>query len=120
MWKKRSLDEIIQEKRKNRRENIWGAFGVGLLLSFLALFTYHGWKDRKEADRFFVPHDQILHRIPPSFLTGIFTAVTCYYFFSRRRPEMICPKCEKVKYDDGIMICECGGHFEKMEEMKWE
>jgi hypothetical protein len=43
-----------------------------------------------------------------------------YYKFHRERPVMICPKCEVTKYDDNMTECSCGGHFEKLEEMKYQ
>jgi|HubBroStandDraft_1064217.scaffolds.fasta_scaffold36985_2 hypothetical protein len=33
--------------------------------------------------------------------------------------EMLCPKCEAAKWDDGVTKCSCGGEFVPLDTLKW-
>ena len=32
---------------------------------------------------------------------------------------LVCPKCNKIKKENGIIYCECGGFYEDVKKMRW-
>ena len=70
-----------------------------------------------------VPESQVLSRLPVSLLYGLVVG-SAFYFISKRKNAkinvtLVCPDCENVKRDDGILKCSCGGQYEDIKKMQW-
>ena len=117
MWVKRTEFEIAEERRRQRRSRLRAAALLGVFLTLMTALTF-GSREIEGRHRFTVPTSEILSRLPLSIVFGAVAALAIYKF-QRTRPTMICPQCEATKHDDGIRQCSCGGHFEKMEVMKY-
>jgi len=113
MWVKRTESEMAAERLRQRHSRLQVAMAYGGFITIATAF-YYGWSWGRH--RFAVPASQI-----PlcAVLSGVIMTLL-YYKFHRERPVMICPKCEVTKYDDNMTECSCGGHFEKLEEMKYQ
>ena len=117
MWGKRTETELLEERRRQRQARLRDAGLFGVFVTILSTF-FVGWKEAGNRGAFAVPKDELLSRFHLSIVFGAVAALL-FFKFERRRPIMICPKCEATKYDDNLFGCSCGGHFEKMEEMKY-
>ena len=63
--------------------------------------------------------DEIPSRILGSLVVGAIAGIFIYFYKSKKAPRVVCPKCGVTKDLDASPRCECGGHFENLEEMKW-
>ena len=115
MWVKRTEAEIAQEQRRQRRSRLWATAGVSGVILVICLFVS---REAFRRGHVFVPADQLLSRLPFAILAGIISGFV-FWKWERVRPTMICPDCEVTKYEDGVIDCPCGGHFEKMDMMKY-
>jgi hypothetical protein len=116
--------EINEASRKRQRGRVMAAVLVGsltcgpILLSSSDLFA----KIREEHSHppHFEPSALISHGLPRAVLFGL---IGVYFYFLICRPgksKMICTKCGAAKWEDGASQCKCGGHFEDMNNVKWE
>jgi len=109
MWVKRSPKELV---RANRRKKFGAPIFVISFATFLAIlgvFKTDYWES--------VPSEGRWSRWPNLFLSGLFVGVLCLIL--KPRSQVICPKCGRIERKDPFTKCECGGCFEKIEEMKW-
>jgi len=118
MWVKRTESEIAEERQRQRRRHSRNALLAGALLMVMVTCTF-GWAQGGHGGRFLVPPAKYSSRLPTAVVAGIVAALA-FYKWERDRPMMICPKCEVTKYQDDVRECSCGGHFEIMENMKYE
>lgn len=117
MWVKRTESEVAEERRQQRQSRLRAAALFGAFVTVVTTFFY-GWAEAGRRGRITVPTGELLLRLRVSVVVGA-VATWVFYKFERKRPIMICPKCEATKYDDNLAGCSCGGHFEKIEEMKY-
>ena len=117
MWIKRSEAELVEERRRERRSRLRWALLFGAFVLLLVTFFFGG-PEAFRRGRFTVPVAEILSRFPFAIAAGAISSFVSYKC-ERKRPMMICPKCEATKYDDGATQCSCGGHFETMDSMKY-
>jgi len=117
-WKKRSPEEIAAVRRTRQRDRIKAALVVGVLVTLGTSLTF-GWREAGDRGRFLVPAQEILARLPLTLIFGTVAALLYYISASRKKPTVVCPKCGTVKDSGASAQCSCGGHFEKIEEMKW-
>jgi len=119
MWVKRTEAEMVEQRRRQKRDHLWVSVLCAVFIGVLVTFTF-GWKTGSQRGLFFVPTDEIMSRLPLAF---VFTAVVALMIYKWERPKksvsMICPKCETAKLHDGQNQCACGCSLEKMDEMKW-
>ena len=117
MWVKRTDAEIAEERERRRRTRLRGAVLFGFFVLFI-ITCFFGWREAADRSRFTSPVVELLSRLPFALVAAIICAFLSYKL-DRKRPMMICPKCEATKYEDGVTACSCGGRFEKMEMMKY-
>jgi hypothetical protein len=104
----------LSEHQKKLSSRIRSAVFMGVVVSTITLFVHGMFRGYG-----FVPIDQVPSRIPSSIVWGVIVGMMSYWFVLRSDRRCICPKCGKIKHQDNILQCSCGGHFEKTEEMKW-
>ena len=117
MWIKRTPAEIAEEQRRRRRTRLRGAAFFGAFAAIVVTFLFSG----REASRrglYTIPASEIFARVPGAMLFGLICSLV-WFKWQRKRPMMICPKCETTKYEDDTFECSCGGRFENMDEMKY-
>jgi len=117
MWIKRTEAELAEEQRRQRRSRLRAALLFGAFVLLLVTFFFGG-REALRRGRFTVPVGELLSRFPFAIAAGAISSFV-FYKWERKRPTMICPKCERSKYDDGVIQCSCGGHYEPMEGMKY-
>ena len=117
MWIKRTEAELAEEQQRQRRRRLRAALLGGAFVLVLVTFFF-GWREGGRRGRLTVPVRELLSRLPFAVTAGTVCSFILYKW-ERKRPTVICPKCETTKYDDGIMQCSCGGHFEPIETMKY-
>jgi hypothetical protein len=115
MWIRRTSEEVGRAKREHRSTRIRTAIFMGGVVTILTAFVYGGKFNAPKL----IPFNQVISRIPLSIILGGIMGIISYWFALREDRQLVCPKCGKVKFRDGILECSCGGHFEKIEEMKW-
>ena len=117
MWVKRTEAELAEERRRQHRSRLRVAFLSGAFVLILVTF-FCGGREAARRGRFTVPVAELLSRLPFAIAAGAISSFG-FYKWERERPTMICPKCEATKYEDGVIQCSCGGHYEPMEGMKY-
>jgi hypothetical protein len=115
MWVKRTPEEIVITKRKHLSVRIRTAVFMGIFVTVLCAFVRG---NRLHAPGF-VPLDQVLSRPVMPVVLGVIVGIINFWFALRDDCQLVCPKCGTIKFRDNILQCSCGGHFEKIEEMKW-
>ena len=118
MWVKRTEAEIKARKRRDRRTYLMVVVGLSVVCGAAVTLLRSGMEPARPG-QIIVPRDQVAYRLP----FGIFVGGLAAFLLTRCRPKpaaMICPKCEATKPDDGNSECACCGHFEKIDEMKYE
>jgi hypothetical protein len=118
MWVKRTESEITEERRQQRQNRLRSAVVFGVLVTIFTTCFFGREEAGRRGGRFTVPAYELPQRLHFSIPCGVLVAFL-FPMFGRKRPVMICPKCEVTKYDDSVAGCSCGGHFEKIEEMKY-
>jgi ribosomal protein L37E len=118
MWVKRTPEEIATTKDERNRSRIRGSifFGVFMFLSTLIINSSR-WRSAPRLS--FTSTDEMARRLPACILFAVFFGLL-WFFLYKKKATVICPKCGKTKYEDDSQQCSCGGHFENIEEMKWE
>ena len=112
-------------------------FIVALILFILSDVIFGervgGGGGRGPVDVIEVPLSDIPQRLPFYLLKSSIIAIfpTIMMFFMRKAEisdkrkgfnpvsTQVCTKCNKVKADDGIYICDCGGEYILITKMKW-
>jgi hypothetical protein len=46
-------------------------------------------------------------------------AINFFLAKKKKKDNLVCPQCEKIKENDGMLTCECSGHFEDIKTMQW-
>jgi len=122
MWVKKSPDELRKSFSKKRR--ILGALALGTMIFLMCVFTNGGGIGYVRTRAYFKHQlSDIVDSVPIALLISTITGLISYWLLFRENPSpngvLLCPKCEKTKFDDGKLPCECGGHFEDIQTMKW-
>jgi hypothetical protein len=116
MWVRRTPEEISKAKHQRQSGRIRLAALSGIFIAILTAFT--------RGSKFIhgpglIPLNQVASRLPSSIFFGLISGIVFYFWSGRGKTTVVCPKCGKVKFEDGSQQCSCGGHFENIEEMKW-
>ena len=90
----------------------------------MCVFTNGGGIGYVRTGSFFKHHlYDMVDSVPIALLISTITGLISYWLLFRENPSpkgvLLCQKCEKTKFDDGILDCPCGGHFEDIQTMKW-
>ena len=117
MWVKLTPEEIARGARKRRRSRILQAAEVGLLCALILTFLPSGYEGLRGKE-IPVPMREVPDRVVPAILFGVIIG-WLEYGFKREKPTVICPKCGAVGYEGDSLQCQCGGHLERMDEMRW-
>ncbi len=118
MWVKRTEKEILDAKAQPKRPRIRNVMLVSLFAGLMVTFLRGGdWVFHSTSP--FVSAAEIPGRLPFSVFAGISAGLIFYLFPPIRRKTFVCPKCGKTKFADSEADCDCGGHFENIETMKW-
>lgn len=116
MWIKRTPEEILKKKNQRQAAKIREAALYGIVITIISVFLYGG---RNPVHNGFVPLDEVASRLPISIIFGVAVALVFYFFSSRSKQTVVCPKCSAIKTKDSSSQCSCGGLFEDIQEMKW-
>jgi len=122
MWVKKSPEELQKPSSKKRR--LLGSFVLGTMIFLGCVFTNGGGIGYMRTGSFFKHHlYDMVDSVPIALLISTITGLISYWLLFRENPSpnrvLLCPKCEKTKFDDGILDCPCGRHFEDIQTMKW-
>jgi hypothetical protein len=118
MWVKRTPEEMADVAIREKRRRVRVAFAVGLFVLLVATFT-HG-KGKRRSQGLLVSRQEVPGRLVFSVPFCIVLGAVAYWINpGRRKPMVVCPKCEATKYADSVSVCDCGGVFEDMDTMKW-
>jgi len=117
MWVKRTEEEIAAAQARVNRSRRYEAVAVGIVVAvLLTVLRDKSWILGHTSP--FVPLEEMPPRIPFSIISGFFGG-WLFYHFRPHQKTVVCPKCEKVKVEESVPECTCGGHFENIETMKW-
>ncbi|MFN7140251.1 MAG: hypothetical protein ACK4UN_13025 [Limisphaerales bacterium] len=111
MWIKRTEEEMVEEHRRKQRLRLKIAVVAGLFATVIVSILFEV-REPGQSRR-----EQLLSKLPWAAGGGLVAGFILYRFI-RGRETMICPKCEKTKWNDGDDQCTCGGHFEPIDSMK--
>jgi hypothetical protein len=116
MWIRMSDQELVDARKKRKRADRTIVCGVALMGTVIVSATPR----IKSGDPHLASLNEFLANYAVFFLPTLVLVAIVYYLGKRgRRREVICPKCDSTKYDDGLMHCSCGGEFDYLAEMKW-
>ena len=118
MWQKRTEQEIAEARRQASRTRKLFAILFGVVVGVSFIFVRgRGWS-LHHASRY-VSWDEMPSRIPVALVVGLLAGWIIYRFRLPSRRTVICPHCDKTKFDDGVRVCACGRDFVDIETVKW-
>jgi hypothetical protein len=121
MWRPKTADEKLAEKRIRRLRQISMAVTVWAVLLYAAAASplWHG----QRLGGLVLPIPRL---VPDAFLNTALVALALavgYRAFrsraNKRNAVLICQKCSRIRTNDGQTQCDCGGKFLGLREMKW-
>jgi hypothetical protein len=118
MWQKRTEDEIAEARRQaiRIRKRISILVGIGFAVLFMFV-RGRGWSLHHASK--YVSLDEMPAQIPLALILGSLAGWVIYHFRPEQKRTMICPHCDKTKFDDGVAHCSCGRDFVDIETVKW-
>ena len=119
MWQKRTDQEITEARKKASRTRLGGAALLGVFFAVLITFTRSRFK-RVDGSSSLFSWDEIPGRLPFAIVFGLLATWIIYRWRLFSKQTMICPLCDKSKFDDGVKRCSCGGDFVEIETVKWD
>jgi hypothetical protein len=119
MWVKRTKQELAAAKLEAKRGRRFLAILLGGVLC-LGFTFLHGKYWSRRYSSVFVSLDEVPHRLPFSLVGGVLAGFLFYLSKPASRKTVVCPRCDKTKWQDSQMECSCGGHFEDIETLKWK
>jgi len=121
MWVKKTAEEIAKTRRPTRRGQLIVALCTGVLFTLILIFQSDetGSKYLPAAPPHLTSKDEIPSRILGSLVVGAIATIFICFYKSKKVPQVVCPECGVTKDQDASPKCECGGHFESLDEMKW-
>ena len=119
MWVKDVTKRKGSMLSASKKRIIWSAL-IAIIFTLGFTFTYGGI-GAAQRGTYFKPTYEILQSLPTALITGIVVGLVFYFilFQNSEMVTLVCPQGGKVKEDDGMLPCECGGHFEDIKTMKW-
>jgi hypothetical protein len=120
MWVKRTEQELEAAKQEAKRERRFFAIVLGGI-ACLGFTCLHGkyWR-RHGYTSAFVSLDEVPDRLPFSIAGGVIVGLLFYWCKPASRKTVICPHCDKSKFDDGVTRCSCGRDFEDIKTLIWK
>jgi hypothetical protein len=120
MWVKRTEQELEAAKQDAKRQRRLLAILVGGLVCLGVAFLHaRSWR-RHGYTSAFVSLDEVPGRLPFSLAIGVIIGLIFYWSKPASRKTVICPRCEKSKWQDSETECPCGGHFEDIKTLIWK
>jgi uncharacterized membrane protein len=116
MWIKMNDEELLAARKKKKRADFTLICVMTLTLTILESALPRLWSGDPHLTSLREFISAFIVFLVPMFLVSV---IGCYLIRRGKRPEVICPKCEVTKYDDGALDCSCGGRFEILARMKW-
>ena len=123
-WIEKSEKEIKDERSKYVVEK--DVIIIGMVVYFLGLIFWSLIEKFGFSDNNALPWIEVLKRLPIKLSILMFVPILFIiiaYFFNdgsfSHHNTMLCKMCNKVKLDDSIEDCECGGYFVNIKKMKW-
>jgi hypothetical protein len=118
MWQKRTEQEIAEVKRRDSRTRKFIATLFGAVVGVIYIFVRgRGWSLHHASP--YLSSDEIPSRIPFALIFGVLAGWILYRNRLPSKRTMICPHCDKTKFDDGVAHCCCGRDFVDIETVKW-
>jgi|SRR5579872_6341756 len=119
---KRTLEEMREAEARQFWSSTRLAVFAGLICLLVTSLSF-GMYERPSGPSF-VPADEIAGRLPlgvvMSLIFGFMVFRTEQKNERRKQKQfVVCPNCGAVKVADCQDECSCGGHFERIHEMKW-
>ncbi len=115
MWVRCAPDELELRRKERGWRRVKEAAVCAALMSLFLILVY--WERPTRTFNALTPGEEWLSRAPAAIAVG--ALVWFLLLREKPRPTVICPKCEATKYHDGILVCQFGGRFEKVDELKW-
>ena len=123
MWIKKSDQEIEKDKRKGAIDvpiSIFiGVFILNIVDNKLGIRRYSDVRPKSWLEIYsLIPHFFLLSF---SIALAVFILQKLFKIDFSKKPidTYICDKCNKVKRNDNIFECDCGGKYYQIEKMKW-
>ena len=130
MWKNRNEEELknIRQRKKNAYKDIWRPCILAVII-----FIVSAIQAKIGFSKYRIPsispitwEDFFKEGLLTVFWLGLIAFFVIYagQIILKRRifsgtEAMICLKCEKLKNDDKIYQCDCGGAFVPLDELEW-
>lgn len=117
MWVRKSPQEVSESKWRCHWRRVTDALGYGLLAGIARLFISGG---RLHGIELHFSIGDIRSDAFSAVILGAFTAIVLYLFELLKHKRVVCPRCGKTEDKGNSGLCSCGGHFENLDDMKWE
>ena len=118
MWQKRTEQEIAEARKRDSHTRRFVATLFGIVFGVIFVFVRgRSWSLHHASP--YVSWDEMLARIPFALIVGLLAGWIFYRFRPSSKRTMICPHCDKTKFDDGVVRCSCGKDFVDIETVKW-
>jgi hypothetical protein len=120
MWIKKTINEIVADRKSRRLREFHFAILLWILLSILTAAALH--KCVPAMDMGSPLQSSLFVDLVSMIMTGC--SVTVWYWVRLMRTNsgaaLVCRKCNVLKGSDGKSHCDCGGEFVNLEDMKWQ
>jgi hypothetical protein len=126
MWIPKTEEELKELTKTN--EKIAKAAPLGMVIAYLLIAIidakYFGVKIEKFPIALSQPlltWTQIFKSLPKLGIISLIIWTLGYLGLRKMRTTttLICVKCKKIKGYDKVKVCDCGGHFKFLDQMKW-
>jgi len=126
MWIRKTNEELKTENIKKEKSARKTGILTALLFFPLEIFysKFIGTKSRMGGNTLLGPTltwNEILKDLPTTLIICGLLGLSMYFFTRKFRQvsSLICDSCGKIKRFDKIKDCDCGGHFDFFDNMKW-
>jgi hypothetical protein len=120
MWREKTDAEKLAGKRTRRRFRILAGLAAGTVLLYV-VFTSPFWKGRSLWGLVLPMPRLVPDALRKVAMVGL--ALGLAYWVHRWRANrdrtVVCPKCHRIRINDGQTHCQCGGKFLGLEDMQW-
>jgi hypothetical protein len=120
MWIKRTEQEIAAAKLEAKRGRRFISILLGVVVCLGFAFVHIKTRRNPSNTSAFVSLDEIPSRLPFSIVGGVIAGLLFYWSNALTRKTVVCPRCEKTKWQDSQTECSCGGHFEDVQTLRWK
>jgi hypothetical protein len=121
MWVYKSPEDVAEESKSKGKTNFFFFFSI----TFIAMIIGDGLgcngRGRLQRSSSFYPKtwDEIIQHVPMYVIISLIAGLIGANVKVKGSKTMVCMKCDKTKYKDKEMLCQCGGTFEDIDKVKW-